>query len=341
MIRDTSANRIFLIAIIFLILTTIVYEIFPPDKITSFASFLSATGTLGILILTAFYVVFANRQISELKKQRELQLQPLPNIRVTEGAIGRPFLTHNPAKGDIKPALSIYLKCNIENVGNAAAVLVDCILEIHADGVKNNDDKLWARRFHVVKEKEDICFVEELREHSSQLLRAFNQTQFTTGCPKGRRFSIIVRAKILYKNILGIPFLLTLDHLVKIDMQYKDTLAKWIGIIDSFEQDFAERLLTCKAVFQRSYDDSLISYRELLRDFINKFPNEQIPLKINAWPVSYKVSHLEATEVDELEKKIHHSVPVNIETDSIIISSESPTFESYVQERVACWAKSS
>lgn len=323
--KEDLPKVVLLLACIFLVITVILYEIFPASIVASFASFLSATGTLGILILTAFYVVFTNRQITELKKQRELNLQPLPNIRITEAAISRPRLTASPSDGSVGTAINIYFKCAIENVGNAAAVMVDTIFQFTGTALDRHYDEFWARRFHVIKESEKFYFIEDLMEKSPELLNAINKSLFAEGCPRKGFFSIMVHIKILYRNILGTPFLLTLDNVVRVDQKYKKTLASWIGIMETFESEFATKLSTYKAVFQRSPEDADELYEELKAILRGKFTEDVMPIEVLPWSASFNVKPLESNELAELEKKIHHSLPVNIGSDRIVMLDETKT----------------
>lgn len=329
--NENLTRVVLLLACIFLTITIILYEIFPAAKIASFASFLSATGTLGILILTAFYVVFTNRQIAELKKQRELQLQPLPNILITEAAIARPILVLGPTQGSIKPVVDIYFKCKIENIGNAAALQVDTIFQINGKALERHYDELWARRFHAIKENDNIYFFESLREISTDFLNVILKSQFSGGCPKGSFFSILLHTKILYRNILGTPFILTLDNLIRADEKHKKTLATWVGIMETFEQEFADKISTYKAVFQKRGDDSEKLYKEINTIFKSKFTDELIPIKVLPWSASFNVKPLENNEIAELEKKICHSLPTNIGTDRIIMNDESPSVTEHIK----------
>jgi hypothetical protein len=329
--KENLTTIVLLSACIFVSITLILFEIFPATLIASFASFLSAAGTTGILILTAVYVVFSNRQITELKKQRELQLQPLPNIRVTEAAIVRPILLVGPSSGSIAPAVPIYFKCKIDNIGNASAVMVDTIFQLNGRALNRTYDEFWARRFHAINEKEHICFIEHLREHSTELLHAINTSLFADGCPKSNFFSILLNIKILYRNILGTPFLLTVDNVIRVNKKNEKTIAQWIGIMESFESEYAEELATFKAVFQRSRNDADEILEEIKKSFKQKLTIEAVPIGVLPWAASFKVKHLENYELNELEKKINHSLPINIASDSVAVKDDSD-FKKYISE---------
>lgn len=142
---------ILLIGTSFIVASALIYSITPKTDIPIASGFISAIGTIGILVLTGFYVAYMSEQISEMRKQRELQLVPLPNLRIIEGEISRPILLKNPYDGDILPGVDLYLKCCLENVGNASAVAVDTIIEINERRLNRQSDSHWSRRFHVIK----------------------------------------------------------------------------------------------------------------------------------------------------------------------------------------------
>jgi len=332
--NESKSKLVALSVCLFVIFAFWIFTVIPPERLGNIASFISATGTLGILVLTAFYVVYTSRQITELRKQRQLQLQPLPNLRISEGAISRPFLVRNPNKATISPAVDIYLKCSLENVGNASAVLVDTIIEFGGNGINRPSEEYWARRFHVIKEKEKISYIEDLRENSPALLKTIHENLFGKGCPKNRFFSIIIHGKIFYRNILGTPFLMTIDHIVDIENKHKDVLSNWIGAMDSFQQEFAADIATFKAVFQRNLEESEGEYNKIREKFKPKFEVDSIGIKILPWAVSFNVKPLDEEEANHFEKNIHHSIPVNIGSERVILLNDSKTLKEHITDRL-------
>lgn len=331
-----NSNYIILLVLLFISLSYLLYTQIPSEKIANLAGFMSATGTLGILILTAFYVVFTNRQIAELQKQRQLQFQPLPNITIDDAAISQPRLLIAPYKkeGGLSSGFDIFIKYNIENIGNASAVLVDVVTKIKGKNIKEEDDgQYWAQRLHVIKEKEEIIFVDDIRETSSDILKAFNNKISKSGCPKQNMFDIIVHVKIFYRNVLGTPFLLTLDNVINVSGKHKETLTDWIAMMDSFEQEFSSDITRYKTVFQRDKKESREVYKKIQDSYKKKSKQQIIPLNVRPWPISFNITPLEEHEANNFIKNMHHSLPGNIDMQKFIFADKDKDLHTYITKR--------
>ena len=116
-----------ILVLVLLIILIVLYFLLPQNIASGLASYLSGFATVGILILTSFYVVYTNKQIKELQKQRQLQVQPLPNIKFIEGNILRPRLVHSGMRqsSDIDFRVDISFKAEMKNIGNGPAILLD------------------------------------------------------------------------------------------------------------------------------------------------------------------------------------------------------------------------
>ena len=111
-----TENIIALLIILFLVIAITVYFYLPYDLIANFVAYLSAYATVGILILTSFYVVYTNRQIKELQKQRQLQIQPLPNHEIVEAEVPHPRLCWWHENGSISFRADLLFKINLKNI---------------------------------------------------------------------------------------------------------------------------------------------------------------------------------------------------------------------------------
>lgn len=87
--KDKTNLETFILAfcLIGIMIVSFLYYKLQGTLLNDFAIFISGVSTVGIFILTAFYVIYTNRQLREIQKQRQLNIQPLPNVHIKNGII--------------------------------------------------------------------------------------------------------------------------------------------------------------------------------------------------------------------------------------------------------------
>ncbi len=166
-------NEILKILILFFLIVIGSYFIFPFAKIKDFAEYLSGFSTVGIFILTSFYVLYTNRQIKELQKQRQLQVQPLPNIEILEAKIEPPRLVgYLYDNTDFSFRVDLSFKVKIKNIGNGAAILVDLFNEFVGAKITNTKkESIYANRINTFEENKEMSFFLSEQDEDLQMLK--------------------------------------------------------------------------------------------------------------------------------------------------------------------------
>lgn len=304
-------NIIPLFILILLISLTIIYFKYPSKSTNDFASFLSGISTVGILILTAFYVIYTNRQIKELQSQRQLQIQPLPYIEIEKGIINSPKLVYDPTeKGKLSLALDFNFHVRLKNVGNGAAVLVDTFCHFVGKQIKYKPDKINAWRFTVIAQEEEIKYNVILRDDLFEAITALNIGTEGPCVALKTAFNVLVRYNVLYRNILGAVFLLKIDHIVSIDDDVGKKISEWIAAISSFETDFSNDIARFNAVYQRDVEDAFHIFSKIENNFYLKCPKEAKEIELLPVDQLFVIKHLETREFNSISDRLYHGIPL-------------------------------
>lgn len=297
--------------LIFLALLVLIYYFTPTTALNGFITFLSGASTAGILILTAFYVIYTNRQLREIQKQRQLNIQPLPNISISDGIVLSPRLTTDPTKGGkIGVVVDFFFKANIKNIGNGAAVLVDVFARFTGEDVKQDKDRLIADRFITIEEKEIATIDIHVRDDNYFVINSLNKG-FDGPCGRDRIFDAMLKINVLYKNILGAGFLYTLHNALFISEQDKKKLSDWIGRINSFDKEFNSMEEKYSAIYKRDRKEAHQYFEELKEAFYGKASIGAIDIAISPLTQSFRIEQIDEKSFSSLSDKIYHGVPIS------------------------------
>ena len=308
--KNESAIALFLV-FVWIVCSVIAFFYLPSDRGKDFASFMSGFSTLGILVLTAFYVVYTNRQIRELQKQRQLQIQPLPNIEIVAAAFTSPkIVVYPPPKIGIRLVVDLHFRYRLKNVGNGAAVLVDTFSYLTGKEIRSAEQEHSAQRYAILEVGEEAESSDGIRDENCEAIRGLNKGIGDDSCTASQAFDVLLRFNALYRNILGSAFLLELLHIIGITDDDQKELANWIAAFDSFEKTFAHDISQFKAVTARSRREGLEVFEKIKKEFQEKCPPRVVPVDLLPLPQTFDVRPIEPDVQKALVKKIHHAIPL-------------------------------
>ena len=300
---------LFMVAILLIISSIIIYFIFKPQNVINFASYLAGISTLGLFFLTIFYVIYINRQIIELQKQRQLQIQPLPNLEIIDSAIMSPRIVMFPEDGKVSLVVDFYSEIKMKNIGNGAAVLVDSFMYFKGKDIKFEPDKFYSTRHFVVEQNEETSFTHSIRDEYFEALKALNKS-VEKGCAIYQAFDVLISLNILYRNILGTAFLSSLDHVIVVDDTTQEKISDWLGSIDSFNNEYSGKLAKFTATYPRSREDAYKILSEIKNDYYSKCTPQMLNISVLPLSQSFQIRPLEIHEVTKISKKIYHGIPL-------------------------------
>lgn len=303
--------------VLLVIFLFISYYLFPSQtaKLKELASYLSGMSTVGILVLTAIYVFFTNLQISELQKQRQLQVQPLPNIKIKEGEIQRPRLVMDPTKGgNLSLIVDFLFPLTVKNVGNGAAVFVDLFAVFIGRKISNTlKTNIDADRLNIIEQGQEKQWQGRIRDNSFEAIRALNSSP-QVPC-SGTHLDVLIRFSALYRNVLGSAFRLNTDYMIGIDQADKNKLAEWIAAIDSFATVFSTEIALQKSLIQRDRDEASKVFDSIKSEINKRLPDEKIAVRLRDISSSFALKQIEQNELFKIEKELVFGFPVHTGRD--------------------------
>jgi len=304
-------NGMVFIALLLVLLSIWLYSWLKPNDAAGLASFLGGISTIGIFILTAFYVIYTNRQLREIQKQRLLNIQPLPNINIIGGMIAPPRLVvdYADSKGQIEIVVDVHIKLEMKNIGNGTAVLVDAFSSFVGKKITYKPEHISAHRFPTLEQTFFVKYNESLRDEKFEVLNALN-TDAEGKCFAHTALNVLLRYSVLYRNIVGASFLTSIDNIIAVSDDETKIVSEWLGHINSFKTVYAADLENFRAVYKRDRKAAMADFEKIEDKFYKHYKVEPIDIQIMPLSQSFKIQHLDKSEEDDIAKKIYHGIPL-------------------------------
>lgn len=286
-----------------------IYFYFPSIILSNLASYLSGFSTVGILILTSFYVFYTNKQIKVLQKQHQLSIQPLPTIEIKDAKIMKPRLVHDIHHGsEISLKIELVIKYKIKNLGNGTAIMIDIFFDFIGKKYKEKKSDIYAHRINTLESGAEIVISESLEDDKCLMLKILN----TSGgvCPVNSAFNILVSSNILYRNALYSSFLTSIDHLIAIDEANQKKISDWLSIISSYKAKFSEDIAKYEATLPRNKEEAFKIFCSLEDKISSKFKEDGVKVKLLPFEPSFDIAYLNENEANKISSKINHGIPV-------------------------------
>jgi len=305
--------EVFLPSVIILIIAFLViaFYLFPNQNTRDLANYLSGFSTVGLLLLTSFYVIYTNKQIFELQRQTQLQIQPLPYIDIKEGEVCKPELKIDISTGEMCIVLDFLFKSIMKNIGNGVAVSIDAFYEFRGNEIKIGKRSFMAQRLCVLEVGKEISDEDTIRDELFEAINALNKGM-VDGCPARTALDLVLRCNVVYRNIIGTPFRLKVDYLVSVEEESKEIISDWLALINSFKTNYAQDIAKYNAVYKRNKDEAFILAKEIINRFAQSFKLDKVALNFLLVPQSFSVRPIGWKEFKSLLINIHHGIPISL-----------------------------
>jgi hypothetical protein len=336
-------NRIFLIqkkniylsAIIILIiigLFLISYRVIDPNFDSMV--FLSGLSTYVIALFTATYAYTSSRQvdvmmkqvdvmtsqISEMRRDRELQSQPMPWLESLEFVVYKPDFFYSPPVDEY----STHSQCDfffvLKNVGTTPAISID----VQGRIVLPNKDK----SIILGPDTEKIEVLEQGQKHPVQPEVIENNTRARDN--KASLFfnddkqkkvleylldrelenAPILQNRTVFRNIVGAKFLILQSYLLYVDNDEDLKILKnWICEINSFPVNFKDEISEMQRIKRLDEEKWDNLYGACRTKFEHSLVGDEIVITCHLLPRSIKVSPITDQAYEEIMKESTYGVP--------------------------------
>jgi hypothetical protein len=301
--RQLSLSLVLIVLLAFGVFSLINYFENPElDAIT----LLSGGSTYVIALLTIIYVMTTSRQLDvmgrqldEMKRDRELQHQPLPWISQTKIRIEKPQLYHSPSKpGKYNVQARYNVDITLKNIGNCPSVNIDASARIaipmeknvkYFDSVSESLHVLEEKREYPSSEYESLSFL-FADDEEGLFFHALTETSL-------KKYPILM-LRILYRNILGACFGVYNDYLVYLAKrpEHDVIISEWLSGMKSFPIKYKKELKSLMELEKSNLEKWDELFNILKKNFSKSLKDEDV--NISAWsiPDSFEIQNISENE---------------------------------------------
>lgn len=269
-------------------------------------AYLSGWSTFVLAILTAIYVITTSgqlnimkKQLDEMRKERELQCQPLPWFEQIKFYIIKPKLFYSPPE-KLHKFLSKYdIGFTLKNIGTFPAICIDISSRIE---IPRDNDFIFidtiSKRIDALEEKANY-------PPDGSLNKSFSFTEDASTIGKvleALRDNNIekyprIMIRILYKNVLGGCFILFNEYVIYPKDENQDSVMKnWLSEIKAFNIKYKNEIDQLTEIRNYNREKWDILFEELKSQIACTLVGEDeielsvfpIPNSLKVVPISYE-----------------------------------------------------
>jgi len=282
-------------------------------------SLLSGYATFFIALLTVIYVITTRyqlrvmtHQLSEMKRDRELQAQPLPWPVAVRTYSERPRLFFGPEHPN-RPLILVrhHAEARLRNIGSSAAVSVDISSFLVVTGEKEPTQWSCAScRAEVLEDKHE--FPEQGEEKNIFLYPQDREALLLKSLLEDRLEKLpMLHLLVHYRNILGACFVLRRIYRLYPKQETQETIKAWLERLHNFplrHKEELEKLSQMRANNDPREDDLC---EELKAKCIEGLSLEEI--EFDAWPIpgSGDVKNLTTEEYEQAVSRIGYGMKID------------------------------
>lgn len=302
---------LFLGAALVLLCTACVVYFVSPDNSVKFVTYLSGVSSVGILVLTSFYVFYTNLQIKELQKQRMYQIQPLPIINIKNSYIVPPRITIDfPGGGTVCIRSDFIVEFELENIGNGPAVDVDVYFGFVGDRFSRNGESLFVKRVRFLKNEEKIIMTYTLKRDTIvalDLLCGLN----TNSCLADRPPGLIIGYTVVYKNALGAYYKMSAAGPVYVSESDQMIVTEWVSAMKTFSNIFSRDLEEFNVTFKRDRNKALNDFNGIKRKLFSTYKIKPVTCVYRIYDDSCSFVPITNSAANAMLKSVHRSFPLS------------------------------
>lgn len=263
-----------------------------------FITYLSGSSTFVVAILTILYVFTTSKQLdimtnqlAEMKKDRELQNQPLPYIENINLSIEKPRFFYTPPDDEYSFQSRYNFKASLNNLSESPAICIDisaCIIlpadndKLILDSVCQRVDVLEGKCKLDEKDEINLTFVGDCNGKIFEALRSENINTFP-------RLKIIT----LYRNISGGCFTYWNEYYIIPDQDKENTMRDWHTQIVSFPTKYKDKLSELKFLRKANRDKWHNLFDNIKEEVACVIEEEVLELNISAIQGKFSIESME------------------------------------------------
>lgn len=302
-----------LIVLIWAVIVFVLYRI-NIKEINSIMLFISGFSTIGLFIITIFYVLFTGKQIEELEMQRMLQIQPYIEVDFKYGMLLSPRICYQPFDGSIVIANDLSIYYAIKNVGNGTAISVDMYASIFGKKITKTKKKeiKQANRITKIEQGESKDLNYNFRFNDTRIYDAINNSTRDT-CPGSGATDIMLKFNILYRNIAGQTFKISHVCIIAVSQETQKLVDEWNTANKNLKNEFSEVLTKIKLVYNRNHDESRKLFIELKNMFYQKYNPKAETIGIFLLRNKTSIDFVKESERKKIYSELNHGIPIGKE----------------------------
>lgn len=272
-----------------------------------FITYLSGTSTFIVAILTVLYVFTTSKQLdimssqlNEMKKDRELQSQPLPWLEKMEISIEKPRFYYTPPSDEYSCRSRYFVISEICNLSDFPAICVDFYAEIYIPDEKSpvylkatteRIDAISAPNCLGENKKVRFMFCEDGYGKFYESIRSSN----TMKLPR-------LFVKVLYRNVSVGSFCYTNEYIIDSDSNSEQTIKDWHTLIVSFPVKYKDKIDKLKKLRSKNKDKWDKMFHELKSEVACTIQDEFIKLRLVAVSGKFNLKNINQEEYLEITK---------------------------------------
>ncbi|AOY76702.1 hypothetical protein [Clostridium formicaceticum] len=270
-----------------------------------FITYLSGSSTFIVAVLTVLYVFTTSKQLDimsnqleEMKKDRELQSQPLPYVENIKIIVDKPKFFYTPPEDEYSFHSRYRLKAILNNLSEAAAICIDfsaCII------IPTENEKLSLEctlyRIDVMEGKSRLDEGDGINllyplDRNGKFFQALRS--------KGAKTYPRLYIKSFYRNVSGGCFTYTNEYYIIPDVNKDDTIKDWHTQIVSFETKYKDKLSDLRLLRNRRREkwDDLV--KEVKDEIACGLIDDVLELEVLAIPGKFNIESMERSDYEKI-----------------------------------------
>lgn len=313
-LKKTLIGLFILIVLIAIILVIVNIRDSNFDAIT----YISGLSTFSVSILTLLYVYTTsaqlsvmNKQLEEMKKERELQHQPLPWISKVKVRIEPPKLFFSPPENEHSVQSRYFCSVIVKNVGTYPSICNDISAQLIIP--QNNEEPMLlgstSIRINTLEEKQIYPSCDD--EKSSFLFAADNEGKFFEALLSDIMEHPVINLRILFKNTSGGYFIAYSSYALAIPEEKEPVIKTFFATIKTFPIKYSHELNRLQQLKEDRSDKWYELFSKLNEELACSDEKEIEELDLNVVPIpdSFIVKDITNEEYDNMASMLSYGIP--------------------------------
>lgn len=282
-----------------------------------FITYLSGSSTFIVAILTILYVLTTSKQLDimtnqlkEMKKDRELQSQPLPYIENIKIESEKPRFFYCPPTDEYSFQSRYKLRAEVNNLSDSPAICIDVLAyisiptindKLQLETVWHRIDVLGGKCKTSKRDAIDLLYSNDFEGKFFEALRSERAKTYPH-----------LYIKCLYRNVSGGCFTYENEYYIKPNINKEDIIKGWHTEIASFAPKYKEKLSDLKSLHKVNAEKWKELFDEVKDEVACGLTDDVVELGVVAIPGKFNIMSIEVSEYEQAIKNnsYHHFLGV-------------------------------